>query len=130
MRTNYGQDRELAFRSFIGQIKNNPCTDCGQHFPPECMDFDHVIGIKLQNIAWLNNSAVSTIFEELEKCELVCANCHRIRTKARKKAKKDGTTVVIGNGGADQISSELSRLERGIRAYASGCEGSMHQTIG
>jgi DNA-directed RNA polymerase subunit RPC12/RpoP len=27
--------------NYVQQAKNKPCTDCGQKFPLECMDFDH-----------------------------------------------------------------------------------------
>lgn len=62
------------------------CTDCRKCFPPESMDFDHVTGEKLVGIADLASSSYSDaellllLEEELKKCEVVCANCHRIRT--------------------------------------------------
>lgn len=50
------------------------------------MDFDHVRGIKKYNIAHMVKLAYSieAIKKELEKCELVCSNCHRIRTRNRR----------------------------------------------
>jgi hypothetical protein len=49
------------------------------------MDFDHVRGEKKLNLSQLRNTrlAWSRLLEELEKCELVCSNCHRIRTRLR-----------------------------------------------
>lgn len=67
------------------------CTDCHKCFPPESMDFDHVTGDKLVSIADLAGSSYSDsellflLEEELKKCEVVCANCHRIRTITRHK---------------------------------------------
>lgn len=48
------------------------------------MDFDH-LGDKKTNIARLVNSeaSIKTIKIELSKCELVCSNCHRLRTWQR-----------------------------------------------
>jgi lysyl-tRNA synthetase class I len=54
------------------------------------MDFDHVRGIKQKNVAELINTlSKKKIDEELAKCEIVCSNCHRIRTHMRKVAKLD-----------------------------------------
>jgi hypothetical protein len=59
--------------------------DCGGRFPPECMDFDHVRGEKISSVSHMitRNASKNAIFSEIEKCEIVCANCHRIRTKSR-----------------------------------------------
>lgn len=57
--------------------------DCGNRFPPECMDFDHRPGeIKLFGIS-ASVQGWQKMLDEIVKCDLVCANCHRIRTKAR-----------------------------------------------
>lgn len=58
-----------------------PCRDCGQTFPNVCMDFDHVKGTKLCNVG--QAKTFRQLYDEIAKCELVCANCHRIRTAAR-----------------------------------------------
>jgi hypothetical protein len=70
--------------AFVAAIKDAPCTDCGQQFPPECMDFDHVRGTKIDHVNSLLQRSLRTLQAEIEKCELVCANCHRIRTKKRR----------------------------------------------
>jgi hypothetical protein len=66
-----------------------PCVDCGINYPYYVMDFDHVRGVKHANVMEL----VSTLSKkridlEIAKCEIVCSNCHRIRTHIRKMAKK------------------------------------------
>ena len=66
------------------------CIDCGINYPYYVMDFDHVRGVKQANVMEL----VSTLSKkridlEIAKCEIVCSNCHRIRTHMRKMAKKD-----------------------------------------
>lgn len=62
-----------------------PCEDCGQHFPPCAMDFHHARGAKKFGIgqALRQQIALSTLLTELAKCDLVCANCHRIRHHGR-----------------------------------------------
>lgn len=71
-------------REFIENYKktHNICADCKQHIPVCALDFDHVRGMKLGGIADLVTKKISfsTLQAEMEKCELVCANCHRIRT--------------------------------------------------
>lgn len=71
--------------AYIFSVKEGvPCTDCKQHFPPYCMDFDHLTNKKC-NVSRMANSAykLDTIKLEIAKCELVCSNCHRIRTFKR-----------------------------------------------
>lgn len=73
----------------INLLKDAPCTDCKQKFPPIVMDFDHLPhSRKTSGIARLirNTHSMERIIEEIAKCELVCANCHRIRTSARSKS--------------------------------------------
>jgi len=69
-------------RALVAQLKDVPCADCGQRFPHYVMDFDHLEDVeKLGDIA---NMAVGAsmvkLLAEIEKCEVVCSNCHRIRT--------------------------------------------------
>jgi len=72
----------------VEKLKNQPCTDCGQTFPRVCMDFDHVRGEKLGNVGTMVSHGWSRqkIMDEIAKCELVCANCHRIRTSDRRRS--------------------------------------------
>lgn len=71
----------LLFRILTDKIKQQPCHDCKNNYPAVAMDFDHVLGIKLYNISDMWNSSEKELFEEINKCDIVCANCHRIRTK-------------------------------------------------
>lgn len=66
----------------IRELKEStPCTDCGINYPYYVMDFDHIRGKKAGNISHMINSAVTKkVREEIEKCEIVCSNCHRQRT--------------------------------------------------
>jgi hypothetical protein len=62
--------------------ESTPCLDCGNRFPAVCMDFDHITGEKRASVSSLLGCGYSrtAILKEIEKCELVCACCHRIRT--------------------------------------------------
>lgn len=76
---------KLALKAEVEALRDNPCMDCGGSFPVECMDFDHVRGEKVDDVVRLVHSSTrEAVMAEIEKCELVCANCHRIRTKQRR----------------------------------------------
>lgn len=66
--------------------EETPCSDCGNNFPFECMDFDHVRGEKVNNVGTMvaHGWSRERIHEEIAKCDIVCANCHRIRTRKRR----------------------------------------------
>jgi hypothetical protein len=70
-------------RSLIRLLKARPCADCGGSFPPICMDFDHVGDDKVMNVSKMGRYSIERILEEIAKCEVVCANCHRLRTANR-----------------------------------------------
>lgn len=79
------KEERIKSKEFIRNLKEGrPCTDCQVIYPHFVMDFDHVRGDKLFNIAEAANRRLSNnkILQEIAKCELVCANCHRIRTHA------------------------------------------------
>lgn len=73
-------------RTRLAQVKSRPCMDCGGSFPSECMDFDHVRGKKAGNLSTMAGQAISSerLEAEIAKCDVVCANCHRVRTAARR----------------------------------------------
>lgn len=75
-------------REFINELKSVPCADCGICFPPYVMDFDHINGDKEFNIANAVGRGYSNkrILLEIDKCDIVCANCHRIRTFNRSRS--------------------------------------------
>jgi len=65
--------------------KDRPCLDCHGVFPSVAMDFDHVRGVKLFNLSGSGSKyPLSEVLAEIEKCEVVCANCHRVRTAVRR----------------------------------------------
>lgn len=80
--------RRVELTAWMNGLKSQPCTDCGGTFSPICMDWDHVKGEKKHEISRMvgQNRPKSKIFHELEKCELVCSNCHRIRTHQRRQS--------------------------------------------
>jgi NAD-dependent SIR2 family protein deacetylase len=70
-------------RWLVEYFRDHPCADCGER-DPVVLEFDHLrdktfaIGPQLSQRSW------KSILEEIEKCEVVCANCHRRRTARRR----------------------------------------------
>ena len=78
--------RDRKRRADFAQNKAGPCADCGGVFPPVAMHWDHLPGhVKVGDISTiLVRRGPRLLEEELAKCELVCANCHAIRTASRR----------------------------------------------
>lgn len=75
-------------RAMVDRIKiESGCVDCGIRDPqhPEIYDFDHLPGVeKVANVAILIvKGTEEELLAEIAKCEVVCSNCHRIRTRQR-----------------------------------------------
>lgn len=59
----------------------------GQRFAPSAMEFDHLPAFDKRFIlAQAPHRGLATVRAELKKCEIVCANCHRVRTIARRES--------------------------------------------
>lgn len=67
--------------------------DCGRSYPPICMDFDHVRGVKRADISQMllrgGRYSIGQLIEEVGKCDVICSNCHRIRTQQRTEVRKE-----------------------------------------
>src|ERR1035437_1724100 len=75
--------RQTELQKKVNALKAAPCMDCGNTFPPICMQYDHRRGTKrgyVSSLVW-RNCSWETILAEIAKCDLVCANCHSIRTE-------------------------------------------------
>ena len=70
-------------RAFLWELKSKPCTDCKKIFHPCAMQFDHLKPKKNRNrtVSFINTPRV--VLMEIKNCELVCANCHAVRTWTR-----------------------------------------------
>src|SRR6478609_2225540 len=83
-RVAYMKRLHAEHRDFLVTVKAVPCADCHGACAACCMEFDHVRGAKKHNIAEMSSWARSTVIAEIAKCEIVCANCHRLRTERRR----------------------------------------------
>jgi len=77
--------KKKIYTEVILPFKKKRCVDCKKKFPPICMDFDHVRGKKLFSISsHYDKVPMKALLKEIKKCEITCANCHRIRTDKRR----------------------------------------------
>jgi hypothetical protein len=81
----------------VNAAKDVPCMDCGVCYPLCATDFDHrdpskkLFGL---NICQARAKNVQQVKDEMAKCDVVCANCHRVRTyKMQKEERQRGEIV-------------------------------------
>jgi hypothetical protein len=72
--------RNIMRNAIWEYLQIHPCVDCSET-DPIVLEFDHVRGKKKYNISCLINSTnVDLLLEEIKKCEVRCANCHKRKT--------------------------------------------------
>lgn len=76
--------REERGRFLVSYLRSNPCVDCGEA-DLVVLDFDHVRGEKKFNVveAMLGGYKWESVLDEIAKCDIRCANCHRRATAQR-----------------------------------------------
>lgn len=94
-----GGKKAAMLHIWLVELKSKPCVDCKNSYPFECMDFDHVKGVKKHDVCFMTTRRYSKemIQEEIDKCELVCSNCHRIRTRKRRLGNTNVKTKKLPN---------------------------------
>lgn len=66
-----------------GILTRSNCADCGES-DPVVLEFDHLDGsAKERDISSLRDCSIAKLQSEIDKCEVVCANCHKKRTSQR-----------------------------------------------
>lgn len=79
--------RQRQVLAYIQQIKlQRGCMDCGYREHVEALDFDHLPGHEKEHRIATMAAGMSRakIDAEIAKCDVVCANCHRVRTADRR----------------------------------------------
>ena len=62
------------------------CTDCGYEDNSDALEFDHLPGTdKKFGVSECYRVSDASLIAELNKCEVVCSNCHSIRTATRRR---------------------------------------------
>ena len=76
------RQREAARAFIVSYLRTHPCVDCGEA-DIVVLEFDHLRD-KSRNVSYfIATGEIARIQQEIEKCEVVCANCHRRRTSRR-----------------------------------------------
>jgi len=78
-------------REIMQAAKSVPCMDCKVSYPTYVMQFDHRPGTKKLFTIALTGPQTSRerLYAEIEKCDVVCANCHFERTQQRRRYHDD-----------------------------------------
>jgi hypothetical protein len=75
--------RQTSTLEFLRDFRRRPCEGCGGSFPPWVMDFDHR-DPKTKSFALAAGHALlkprDALLAEIAKCDVLCANCHAMRT--------------------------------------------------
>jgi len=74
--------REKVRQDLTEYLLEHPCEVCGEE-DPVVLDFDHLVpSNKTKTIAKFlsGHTSWNTILKEIEKCRVICANCHRRHT--------------------------------------------------
>jgi hypothetical protein len=80
------KQRQRDFMAWYISLKaGRPCADCGRTFHSAAMHWDHLPSVeKTADVSFLaRRGNRQRILDEIEKCELVCANCHAVRSYLR-----------------------------------------------
>ncbi len=93
-------------------FRQSPCFDCGGSFDWFVMECDHRDpSQKLANVPQMaGRVSLRRLLEELEKCDIVCSNCHCIRTYSRREA-----AAVDARGCVVVVTNKFSKLGTRVR---------------
>ena len=70
----------LSKRALVKAVKQRPCAICGNSFPEPAQEFHHVRGEKVAEVSTMVKKpfSVEDLIQELEKCVVLCAVCHKL----------------------------------------------------
>lgn len=76
-------------------LSENPCARCGED-DPVVLEFDHCRGDKEKNIADAvkNGWSLERLQAEMDKCQILCSNCHKKKTSKKGCFYKERMTAV------------------------------------
>lgn len=75
------QEFQQSRRDIINRIKmDRGCARCGYNIHAAALDFNHIQGSKNFSISQDPKVALKKLLDEIAKCEILCANCHRVHT--------------------------------------------------
>lgn len=77
----YRHRKALAVYQYLTE---HPCVDCGEA-DPLVLEFDHIRGVKRHGVKRMlaGTYSLEAVMQEIAKCDVRCANCHRRITAKR-----------------------------------------------
>jgi hypothetical protein len=112
--------------AFLDALRNVPCVECGGRFPPWAMEFDHRDAASkrfelTRMVGKISVGNLTRVLAEIDRCDIVCTNCHRDRTFRRRSstALLGGSSLVVkhlasnqGIAGSNPVSRSTSSTHR------------------
>lgn len=91
----YTRNRAAEKRAFLASVKLTVgCVDCGYRGRFVALAFDHVGTDKVKDLSHMVGFSWGKVIAELDKCEVVCHNCHAVRTEERKLGAVNSTSSI------------------------------------
>lgn len=90
------RERQAATVAFLRELRGVPCADCGGLFAAHQMDFDHRDPSQKSFRITAGRAMLMSrdrLLAEIAKCDIVCANCHRLRTLADARRRVNATPL-------------------------------------
>lgn len=84
------RSRNDNYQELIAYLRVHPCVDCGER-DVRVLQFDHVDpATKSHDVSWMmRRTAWSRVLDEIAKCEVRCANCHRRKTARERRVRPE-----------------------------------------
>jgi len=74
------EKKAYIYEFLMKHFKENPCSSCGET-NPILLDFDHLRDKKISIANAITNQwSLERIQDEIDKCQVLCSNCHRMKT--------------------------------------------------
>jgi hypothetical protein len=70
------KQQRIRNRAIINEAKKNGCSQCPETFL-QCLEFHHPCNDKDLGVGEMLLHGVKRLREEIAKCVVLCANCHR-----------------------------------------------------
>jgi hypothetical protein len=111
--------RQNATLEFLRELRRRPCIDCGVTFAPWVMHFDHR-DPNAKSFALTTGRALlmsrAKLLEEIAKCDIVCANCHAVRTYAQLLQRKSRLSAEQwAPGKSNYIAAKRARWQANVK---------------
>lgn len=110
----YHRDSRIERHRMIDRYKmDKGCIDCGYADNPVALDFDHRDPeLKILGVSEMLTYSWRKIIAELDKCDVRCANCHRVKTQVNHQSqhRRRPASGITEDGPYDEILRTTSQV--------------------